>query len=155
MLVTKISATLIWLIDIKTQMLTKHRHFHTCWCSNFENYEEVIGFNNWGGGKSWLVATWGCPGEYFTVDCYLLPRCWCPWILKNGGFAVQICAIHLGAISTKRLLLSRWTARWCSGKTTQRQSCHSANEIFDINPDQLFKKLQIAVKNPSFKKYNI
>ena len=31
----------------------------------------------------------------------------------------------------------------------------AANEIFDINPDQLFKKTHIAMKNPSFQKYNI
>ena len=31
----------------------------------------------------------------------------------------------------------------------------AANEIFHINPDQLFKKTQIAMKNPSFQKYNM
>ena len=50
-----------------------------------------------------------------------------------------------------------------AGWDTQSQRQHwalspltrAANEVFDINLDQLFKKPQIAMKNPSFKEYNI
>ena len=37
----------------------------------------------------------------------------------------------------------------------REQGCQPANEIFDINPDHLFKKNQIEMKNRILQKYNI